>query len=141
MAIEISQLNIDDYEEVFSLWKQTEFLCLHKYHDSREAIAQYLRRNPGLSLVARDEGAIIGAVLCGHDGRCGHLYHLSVARPYRKNGLAKVLVNQALTKLSAAGISRCTICALCENHSGRRFWVRIGFKGRPDLRLMAIDIC
>ena len=42
---------------------------LHKIYDSKEATAKYLRRNPGMSLVARDNKKIIGALLCGHDGR------------------------------------------------------------------------
>ena len=39
--------------------------------DTQEGIDAYLRHNPGLSFVARDVGQLVGAVLCGHDGRRG----------------------------------------------------------------------
>lgn len=134
--MKIAKMTIKDYKEVLLLWQSTEGIGLHKWSDSRKAVAKYLRRNPGLSLVARDEKKIIGAVLCGHDGRRGHLYHLAVARPYRKNGVARALVSEALSKLAAVGIYRCTICAFTENLAGRRFWKHIGFKGRTDLMIM-----
>ena len=42
--------------------------------DSKEGVETYLNRNPGLSLVARQEGQIVGAILGGHDGRRGYLH-------------------------------------------------------------------
>jgi len=132
----ISKMTIKDYKKVLSLWRNTEGMGLHKWSDSKEAIAKYLRRNPGLSLVACDNKKIIGAILCGHDGRRGHLYHLAVAQPYRKKKIGKALVNQALSKLASIGINRCTICAFTKNRAGRRFWKHTGWTQRPDLIIM-----
>lgn len=48
--------------------------------DGSQELAGYLARNPGLSTVAADDhGNLIGAVLCGHDGRRGFVYRLAVA--------------------------------------------------------------
>jgi ribosomal protein S18 acetylase RimI-like enzyme len=135
----ISKMTIKDYKKVLSLWQNTEGIGLHKWSDSKEAIAGYLRRNPGLSLVACDNKKIIDAVLCGHDGRRGHLYHLAVAQLYRKKN-GKALVNQALSKLASIGISRCTICAFAKNRAGRKFWRRTGWTERPDVIMMTKEI-
>jgi N-acetylglutamate synthase len=135
IKVKITKMKLGDYDDVISLWQNTEGMGLHQTYDSKKAIAKYLRRNPGLSLVALDSNQIVGAVLCGHDGRRGHLYHLAVVPAYRKRGIGKALVNQALLNLAAAGITRCTICAFTKNHAGRKFWTHIGWKERPDLRM------
>ncbi|TLN13669.1 N-acetyltransferase, partial [bacterium] len=79
MAIEYRPMTIDDYDEIIELWKTTEGVGLSDA-DSRRGINLFLQRNPNLSVVARDEDKLVGAVLCGHDGRRGYLHHLAVAR-------------------------------------------------------------
>jgi N-acetylglutamate synthase len=138
--MKISEMTTTDYHEVMSLWQSTEGMGLHKQMDSKKGIAKYLRRNPGLSLVARDNKKIVGTVLCGHDGRRGHLYHLAVTPSYRKKGIAKELVNKALSKLTAIGITRCTIHAFAKNYAGRKFWQHIGWTERQDIKVMSKEI-
>jgi ribosomal protein S18 acetylase RimI-like enzyme len=135
----ITEMKITDYNEVFSLWGKTEGMGLHNDTDSKKGIARYLRRNPGLSLVARDDKKIVGTLLCGYDGRRGHLYHLAVAASHRKKGIAKALVNRALSKLAAIGFSKCTLCAFVKNSAGRKFWKHIGWTERPDVIMMVKD--
>lgn len=138
--MKITKMTVKDYDEVFALWKKTEGVGLHKDMDSRKGIAKYLRRNRGLSVVARENKKIIGAILCGNDGRRGHLYHLAVDQAYRKKGLGKALVNRALLNLAALGFTRCTIGVFAKNYSGRKFWKHIGWIERPDVIMMAIKI-
>jgi ribosomal protein S18 acetylase RimI-like enzyme len=64
--VEIRPFHSADYDEVTTLWSHTEGLTLREA-DSREAIASYLARNPGLSFVAREDGRLVGAVLAGTD--------------------------------------------------------------------------
>lgn len=135
--MKISEMKITDYDEVLSLWRNTSGMGLHKQSDSRKGIAKYLRRNPGLSLIARDNKKIVGSILCGHDGRRGHLYHLAVDSSYHKKGIGKKLVNQAMSKLVAIGITRCTICAFAKNRAGRNFWKHTGWTERQDVKIMA----
>jgi hypothetical protein len=51
MKYSVREMTINDYEKVYSLWKQAEGLTLEE-SDTREAIALYLGRNPGLCFVA-----------------------------------------------------------------------------------------
>lgn len=137
--IKIAEMKIRDYDEALRLWESTEGMGLHNDADSRKGMARYLRRNPGLSFVARDNKKIVGTLLCGHDGRRGHLYHLAVDRSYRKKGIGKALVNRALSKLAAIGFSKCTLCAFVKNRAGRKFWKHTGWTERPDIIMMAKD--
>lgn len=84
--IEIRELAILDYDAVMTLWRETPGVGLSAA-DNREAIAAYLLRNPGLSFAAWDGPRLVGAVLCGHDGRRGYLHHLAVAPAYRRQHL------------------------------------------------------
>jgi putative acetyltransferase len=127
---------LDDYEPVLALWRASDGVGLNA-SDTRPAIAAYLARNPGLSLVATDTtGAISGAVLCGHDGRRGYLHHLAVAVAHRRRGVGRRLVEAALDRLRSAGIPKCNLFLYATNTAGRAFWERCGWSAREDLVLI-----
>lgn len=134
--VHIASMTDDDYDEVLALWQAAEGVGLNGA-DTRENIAAYLARNPGLSLVARDRGRIVGAVLCGHDGRRGYLHHLAVARESRHNGVGRRLVETCLSRLAAEGIQRCNIFLYADNEPGERFWKRDGWTERPELKILS----
>lgn len=129
------RLRLADFAEILALWKRTEGLGLNA-SDRREAIGRYLRRNPGLSLVATVRGRIIGTLLCGHDGRRGYLHHLAVARRWRRRGVGRKLVTACLTKLRAEGIPKCNLFLFSSNRAGQAFWRHLGWNVRPDLLLV-----
>jgi len=133
MCVEIVPMEIADYEEVVRLWRSVEGVGLHDYEDSREGISFYLERNPGLSLVARQSGVLVGAVLCGHDGRRGSINHLAVALGFRLQAVGRMLVDRCLTELQLIGIRKCNIVVFRENESGRAFWKRLGWDEREYL--------
>lgn len=125
-----------DYATVRVLWEASEGIGLNE-SDTPEAIALFLERNPGLSLVALDTAVkIVGAVMCGHDGRRGYLHHLAVTPAARGRGLGRAMVNQCLASLRALGIPKCNIYLYANNESGRAFWTHEGWAVRDDLLVM-----
>ena len=86
---EIRVMTIDDYDnEVYSLWHI--LLAGLFIDDSRDGVLRFLKRNPTTSVVAVEDGKIVGAILCGHDGRKrGCLYHVCVDEHYRKCGIGR----------------------------------------------------
>ena len=72
----LSVMTMEDYDEVYHLWMQIHGFGIRTMDDSREGIERFIRRNPTTSVVARCQGKVIGAILCGHDGRRGCLYHV-----------------------------------------------------------------
>ena len=130
-----------DYDAVRRLWEQTEGMGLNE-SDTREAIALFLERNPELSLVVTaPAGEIIGAVLCGHDGRRGYLHHLAVARAARGQGWGRLLVQECLRRLRGLGIPKCNIYLFATNEAGRGFWLHEGWSVRDDLVVMQRGAC
>lgn len=130
----IRPMAIGDYDAVMALWRRTEGLGLDE-SDSREAIGAFLRRNRRMSPVAcapeRAAGVgerIVGALLCGCDGRRGMLYHLAVAKRHRRHGLGQRLVDAALVRLRATGCGKCLLVVLKDNKTGRAFWKAHGWE-------------
>lgn len=138
--VEVRVLTIDDYEEVIALWRSSEGVGLSAA-DSRESIGRYLDRNPGMSYVARTEnGELVGAVLCGHDGRRGYLHHLAVDAGWRGQGIGRKLVDHCMDALQAEGIGKCHLFVFHANDTGRAFWKRTGWVERTNLLIMSKDL-
>ena len=135
----ITPMTMGDYDEVIALWKATPGIGLSDA-DSWEGIQRYLESNPGLSFVARSGEKLVGAALCGHDGRRGYLHHLAVDPDHRKSGTGRRLSERCLESLKAEGITRCHIFVYANNSGGLTFWNRIGWYERSEMKLMSIDI-
>ena len=71
----IRTMTIEDYDEVAILWEKIKGFAIRSLDDSREGIERFLKRNPTTSVVAIEDERIVGAILCGHDGRRGCMYH------------------------------------------------------------------
>lgn len=126
-STETRELLIGDYAAVLALWAQVEGLDICE-GDAEQDLSRYLKRNSGMSRVALADGKIIGAAMCGHDGRRGYIYHLAVAPAHRGLGIAKRLVEECVKGLRAAGIPRVIILVEKTNASGRLFWERNGWE-------------
>ncbi len=128
----IRPMVMSDYAAVRRLWETCEGVGLNDA-DRPEALRRYLARNPGMSFVAKAADSVVGAVLCGHDGRRGYLNHLAVHPRFRQRGLARQLVDHCLEALERDGIAKCHLFIFGTNQEGRRFWRRIGWELRDDL--------
>lgn len=131
--MKIRTMFIEDFGNVYDLWINTEGMGLNTTDDSKEGITKYLLRNPNTCFVAEDNGQLIGAILSGHDGRRGFIYHTTVKKEYRKQGIGRRLVDSAMTALEAEGIHKVALVVFDKNISGNIFWEKIGFTVRDDL--------
>lgn len=137
--IRIQAFTIDRYEAALALWRSCGGIGLSTA-DSKDNIQRYLARNPGMSFVAEVRHAVIGAVLCGHDGRRGYLHHLAVRPDYRRHGIGRRLVAACLAALQSAGIQKCHLFIIKGNTGGLKFWEKINWTLRTDLDIVSKDI-
>lgn len=131
--MKIRVMTIDDYDQVYELWTGIHGFGIRTLDDSREGVEKFLKRNPTTSVVAEDDGKIIGAILCGHDGRRGCMYHVCVAEPYRQHGIGHKMALTAMEALKAEGINKVSLIAFRSNLVGNKFWKKVGWTFREDL--------
>ena len=129
----IREMKIEDYDKVFALWKTIKGFGIRSVDDSKEGIERFLKWNPGLSVVAEENGEIVGAILCGSDGRRGCLYHVCVHKEYRRQGIGKTMVVWCMEKLKELQINKVSLIAFTQNDVGNAFWKEIGWTKREDL--------
>ncbi len=122
-----------DYEQVYKLWKKIKGFAIRSIDDSKEGVERFLLRNPGISVVAEEDGKIVGAILCGHDGRRGCLYHVCVDPDWRLRGIGKEMVVFCMNALHSEGINKVSLIAFTQNDIGNAFWKEIGWTKREDL--------
>lgn len=129
----IRVMTIDDYDQVRGLWMKIRGFGIRSVDDSREGVARFLKRNPTTSVVAVEDDKIVGAILCGHDGRRGCLYHVCVDEAYRMRGIGKAMVVFAMEALKKEEINKVSLIAFTKNDIGNAFWNEIGWTKRQDL--------
>ena len=139
MKVIVEAFKIEAYDQVYRLWKSCDGIGLSAA-DSRDNIQTYLIRNPGLSLVARNGNNIVGAILCGHDGRRGYIHHLAVHPDYRRQGIGRLLAEKSLSALLSLGIQKCHLFIFHDNARGIGFWESIGWTHRQDIGVVSILI-
>lgn len=129
----IRVMTIEDYDEVYALWTKIRGFGLRSVDDSRPGIERFLRRNPTSSVVAVEDGKVVGSILCGHDGRRGCFYHVCVDAGYRRRGIGKDMVVMAMEALKKEEINKVSLIAFTQNDVGNAFWNTIGWTRRLDL--------
>ena len=125
-------MTIEDYDEVFALWTKIRGFGIRSIDDSKEGIEMFLKRNPSTSVVAEEDGKVVGSILCGHDGRRGCLYHVCVDEDHRRKGIGKAMVVRAMEALRAEKINKVTLIAFTDNDLGNAFWNTIGWTKREE---------
>ena len=131
--MQVRVMTIEDYPQVYALWMSIHGFGIRTVDDSCEGVEKFLKRNPATSVVAVEDDRVIGAILCGHDGRRGCFYHVCVAEDKRQRGIGKQMATFAMHALKAEGINKVSLIAFKSNEVGNRFWRSVGWTYRDDL--------
>lgn len=123
----------EDYDAVHALWMTIHGFGIRSLDDSEEGVRRFLKRNPTTSVIAEAENRVIGAILCGHDGRRGCLYHVCVHEDYRKRGIGKAMAVFCMKALQEEQINKVSLIAFRSNEIGNAFWKSVGWTYREDL--------
>ena len=126
-------MKLEDYEAVDALWMGIKGFGIRSIDDSKEGVARFIKRNPTTSIVAEADGEIVGAILCGHDGRQGCFYHVCVREDLRKHGIGKAMAVAAMKALQEEKINKVCLIAFADNQVGNEFWKSVGWTFRQDM--------
>ena len=138
--IRILPMTEADYDAVHALWLTIRGFGIRALDDSREDIQRFIRRNPTTSVVARVGDRVVGSILCGSDGRQGALYHVCVARDFRRQGIGTRMVSACIQELRRMGINRVSLIAFTRNEVGNAFWRKIGWTEKSDVNYYTFEL-
>ena len=133
VQVAVRAMKKEDYQKVYRLWKTIKGFGIRSMDDSREGTCRFLQRNPTTSMVAEAKGEIVGAILCGHDGRRGCFYHVCVREDFRQQGIGKAMAVSAMRALQQEQINKVCLIAFKKNEVGNSFWKSVGWTFREDL--------
>ena len=138
--IRIRAMVIGDYEQVRHLWMTIHGFGIRSIDDTKEEVDRFLKRNPTTSVVAVCGEKVVGAILCGSDGRQGCFYHVCVAKKFRRQGIGRRMVGYCMNALRRERINRITLIAFTKNDVGNAFWRQIGWTCRQDGNYYQFDL-
>ena len=131
--LRIQPMTMEDYDGVRALWMTIRGFGIRALDDSPADIRRFILRNPTTSVVARIGDRIVGSILCGSDGRQGALYHVCVAKEYRRRGIGTKMVGYCMQQLKLMGINKVSLIAFSSNDAGNAFWKQIGWTRKTDV--------
>lgn len=132
LPIYLHPLHESDYPKLIKLWTAAGEIDIRQT-DTPEALAKFLSRNPTCNFAAYAGTRLIGAVLAGHDGWRGYLYHMAVKPDYRERGIGAQLVNAAVGAIKREGIAKVHCLVKRNNLIAQQFWEACGFELRDEL--------
>lgn len=94
------EIKIGDHQNLISFWKIHYFV---RGIDSFKYFKLFLEKNLNLSILAEENGEIIGTALGSFDGRRGYIQKLVVHKDFRRKGVGQQLVKKVVNKLQKAG--------------------------------------
>jgi len=144
MKVTIRKAIPDDADQVAQLWQ--ELLRRHLQYGPCFAItdgaavdfSDHLRKLPndpnGLLLVAESEGRLVGFVHgsvlkrppCFVIPQQGQIWDLFVSEPFRRQGVARELVDRAMSFFREKGMTFVDIRITTRNEAALAFWRRMG---------------
>ncbi len=133
MDFDVAPLTPEDFSDAYALWESSEGVVLQSEERHPHVFVNFLSRNPNLSFGARRAGRLIGAVLAGHDGRRGYVYHLAVTADCRHQGIGKTLVANVEREMTHQSIWKAHAHVATRNLRAQFFWKKIGWSERDDI--------
>lgn len=95
-------MTIDDFEQVYDLWKQAS-LAEHPFDKEREHTLEMISHNPQTCLVGKKENKIIATALGIYNGHRGWIYRLAVEKKHQKQGYGEQMLKAVEKELQKAG--------------------------------------
>lgn len=129
-----------DYESVYNLWKSIEKGVQVGRSDTPAEIEKKIGRDPDLFLVAESEGAIVGSVIGGYDGRRGLIYHLAVASESRGKGIGSCLMDEVESRLRAKGCLKSYLLVVEGNTEAEQYYRQRGWQRMDSIHLYGKEL-
>lgn len=113
---------------MIGVWREAGLTI--KPSDTLPELRKLIDRNPGLFLVAEEEGAVAGTVIGAWDGRRAWIYHLAVLPALQGRGIGRMLMDELQRRLHAVGATKLNLLVEQGNAGVADFYRKLGYA--PD---------
>jgi ribosomal protein S18 acetylase RimI-like enzyme len=126
MSVTIGPASSSDIEAIDALWREA-FADDEPRHRAAATVPVKLAFQPGLFLVAREEGRVIGSIMAGYDGYRGHINRMAVSKSHRRRGIGILLMREAEARLRALGCAKINLQIRAGNNEVAGFYRKLGY--------------
>ena len=119
----IAEISLEDAADILALEKE-------RIGDSLgpDEVAQSVLEQDYISLVAKEDGKLVGYVLASVSVPEGEIYSIAVKQDQEGHGIGHQLLEAALAKLRERGVSRVLLEVEDGNERAYNLYLRVGFQ-------------
>ena len=122
------------FAEVKALWAEA-FPNDAPWNAAAAAIAEKLRFQPELMLVALDGERVCGSVMAGYEGHRGWISRIAVSQSHRGRGVGSELLAEAERRLAALGCVKVNLQVVEANAEVVAFYQSAGYAVEPRISM------
>jgi ribosomal protein S18 acetylase RimI-like enzyme len=114
-----------DQDELVALWE----LCAltRSWNDPYRDIERKQVHDADNLVVLEKDGQVIGSIMIGYDGHRGWVNYLAVHPDHRRDGLGRLLMEEAEQRLVEMGCAKVNLQVRRSNEEAIEFYRRVGF--------------
>ena len=114
-----------DREALVALWSICELT--RPWNNPHRDIDRKLARDGDNLLVLEEDNQLIGSVMVGYEGHRGWVNYLAVHPDHQRQGLGRLLMNEAERRLRDLGCAKVNLQVRASNETAREFYRQIGY--------------
>jgi ribosomal protein S18 acetylase RimI-like enzyme len=130
----IAEYRDEHFAGVEALWQEA-FPNDAPWNQASTAIAEKMRFQPDLMLVALEGPLVVGSVMAGYEGHRGWISRLAVLRAHRNKRIGQALLSEAEGRLAALGCIKINLQVLETNSAVIRFYEEAGYGIEPRISM------
>jgi len=114
-----------DREALVALWSICELT--RPWNNPHRDIDRKLARDGDNLLVLEEDNQLFGSVMVGYEGHRGWVNYLAVHPDHQRQGLGRLLMDEAERRLRDLGCAKVNLQVRASNETAREFYRQIGY--------------
>ncbi|KTD86896.1 acetyltransferase [Paenibacillus etheri] len=106
----------------------------------KERLSQFKQNPLWNSIVVRKEERIVGSLMLWQEEESGYIENVFVLEPWRRSGIAKYMLSQALNYFRTHGLKDAYLMVLTNNDSALHLYESVGFNLSSEERRYRIEL-
>ena len=131
-SLDISEPKPEEYPAIVDFCNQADVAGSDDPMSS-QTLLMLCQKQRGASVIARSEGQVVGALLCGRVKTRNHVERLAVAVSHKEMGIERAMLDKVLVKLGSRGVHTFQFAANAPG-SDMMQWDNARWLGQCDLK-------